>query len=84
MLELSHKERSICPMGSLEEFQREMDWERGQAQEHCSGECEQGPTVSNLSHGPDAGSNMVVSACKDCAKRLECAIPGMILSPRKS
>lgn len=64
-------------MESMQSYQAGMNWEKGRAQQHCSRQCEKGPQVSNISHGPDDGGHMVVRMCDDCGKRAKKAIPSM-------
>lgn len=49
---------------SMQHYEEQMRWEQGRVREFCNGgdSCP-GPSVSNISSGPDYGGNMIISAC---------------------
>lgn len=54
-----------------------MRWEQGRAREFCrGGEGCSGPSVGNLSFGPDGGGSMIISACnRACANCIRDGMP---------
>lgn len=63
-------------IGWYERQQAQMEWERGRAREFCrGGESCPGPSVSNISFGPDGGGHMIIAACN--AACAECIRHGM-------
>ena len=56
---------------AYQDYQEDIDWEQGRAQEHCTnvGENCDGPTVSNIGFGPDAGGSKIIATCNhECAQ----------------
>jgi len=59
------------------DYEKVMQWEQGRAREFCRGGngCP-GPSVSNLSFGPDGGGSMIIAACNAaCAACIERGMP---------
>jgi hypothetical protein len=50
--------------GAIARYGSKMRWEQGRAREFCNGGdgCP-GPSVANISFGPDGGGSMIITAC---------------------